>query len=132
MSYTFNIEKKLEISGFSMRNITDAEAIFVAAYEKLYANDSGATLSAMEKNFIVPLKSVAADKEKLQEIFAFSVIFELFPHQMRLVVRKPNLGAGSRKTQKMYLIENDREMSLIDFDEIAERLSLNDLNKKQD
>jgi len=51
---------------------------------------------------------------------------------MRLVVRKPNLGAGSRKTQKMYLIENDREMSLIDFDEIAERLSLNDLNKKQD
>jgi len=132
MSYTFNIEKKLEISGFSMRNITDAEAIFVAAYEKLYANDSGASLSAMETTSIVPLKSIAADKEKLQEIFAFSVIFELFPHQMRLVVRKPNLSAGSRKTQKMYLIENDREMSLIDFDEIAERLSLSDLNKKQD
>ena len=132
MNYTFNIEKKLEISGFSMRNITDAEAIFVAAYEKLYANDSGVSLSAMETTSFVPLKSIVADKEKLQEIFAFSVIFELFPHQMRLVVRKLNLGAGSRKTQKMYLIENDREMSLIDFDEIAARLSLNDLNKKHD
>lgn len=132
MSYTFNIEKKLEISGFSMRNITDAEAIFVAAYEKLYANDSGASLSTMETTSFVPFKSIMADKEKLQEIFAFSVIFELFPHQMRLVVRKPNLSTGSRKKQKMYLIENDREMSLIDFDEIAERLSLSDLNKKQD
>ncbi|MCX2482851.1 hypothetical protein [Pedobacter sp. MR2016-24] len=132
MNYTFNIEKELELSGFSMRNITDAEAIFVAAYEKLYANDSGVSLSAMEKTSFVPLKSVAADKETLQEIFAFSVIFELFPYQMRLVVRKPNLSTGGRKTKKMYLIENDREMSLIDFDEIAARLSLNDLNKKHD
>lgn len=128
MNNTLKIEETLEISGFSMRNISDSEAIFVAAYEKLYPRSSAGS-DESEKISMLAKDAIKNDKKTLQEISAFCVTFELFPRNLRLIVRKPDVRASSKDQQRIYLIENGREMIRIDQEEITEKLRADDLLK---